>query len=108
MKRAVLVGAPYLALVLATSAAAAVVGCHPKEPKQAASVDPVTDDSSSPSGGSSSGGSSGGSRGGDNIIVPPPGGAATGPGGKPATAKGEATQVNSLSAMMENLRWGMS
>lgn len=105
MKRAVLVGA--LALVLATSAAV-VVGCHPKEPKQAASVDPVTEDPSTPGGSSGSGGSSS-KNGGDNIIVPPPGGApATGPGGKPTTAKGEATQVNSLTAMMDNLRWGMS
>jgi hypothetical protein len=103
MKRAVLVGS--FALLVASSGAAAVVACHPTEPKQA-SGDPITDDSagsessSSSSGGSSSGGSS---RSNDNINVPPPGGAA---GGK--QVKGEPTQVNSLTSMMENLRWGMS
>jgi hypothetical protein len=111
MKRAVLVGS--LSLVLATCAAAAVVACHPTEPKQASSVDPVTDDSagSSSSGGSSSGGSSSGSsRGGDNIIVPPPGGAGgSAPAGKAGKQdKGEPTSVNSLSSMMEGLKWGMS
>jgi hypothetical protein len=111
MKRAVLVGS--LSLVLATCAAAAVVACHPTEPKQASSVDPIADDSagsSSSSGGSSSGGSSGSSRGGDNIIVPPPGGAGgSAPAGKAGKQdKGEPTAVNSLSSMMDGLRWGMS
>jgi hypothetical protein len=108
MKRAVLVGS--LALVLATCGAAAVVACHPTEPKQASQVDPVSDDSSgsssssSGSGGSSSGGSSSGS---DNIIVPPPGGQGAPLKGGPA-AKGEAPQVNSLASMMDGLKWGTS
>jgi hypothetical protein len=114
MKRAVLVGS--FALLVVTTGAAAVVACHPTEPKQASGIDPVADDSasssssSSSSSGASSGGSSG-SRGGDNIIVPPPGGAgggASNAGGKGAQNKGEPTQVNSLSSMMDNLRWGMS
>ncbi len=102
------------ALLIASTGVAAVVACHPTEPKQASGGDPVADDSaSSESSGSSSGGSSsgsGGSRGGDNIIVPPPGGAGGGGGGAPAgkQAKGEPTQVNSLTAMMDGLRWGMS
>jgi hypothetical protein len=105
------------ALLIASSGAAAVVACHPTEPKQASGGDPIADDSassessSSSSGGSSSGSGSGsGSRGGDNIIVPPPGGAGGGGAGAGAgkQAKGEATQVNSLTSMMEGLRWGMS
>ncbi|MEA2752766.1 MAG: hypothetical protein QOI41_6909, partial [Myxococcales bacterium] len=100
------------ALLVATAGMAAVVACHPTEPKQASGIDPVTDDSasSSSSSGGSSSGSSSGSRGGDNIIVPPPGGggASNAAGGKNAQNKGEPTQVNSLSSMMDNLRWGMS
>lgn len=111
MKRAVLVGSLSSVLaVLATSVAVAVVACHPTEPKQASSVDPIAEEtagSSLSSGGSSSSGSS---RGGDNIIVPPPGGAGgsapAGKGGK--QDKGEPTAVNSLSSMMDGLRWGMS
>jgi hypothetical protein len=104
MKRGFLVGS--LALVVATCGAVAVVACHPTEPKQAAIVDPVTEDSSSPSGGSSSGGSGSSKGGGDNIIVPPAGGTPAGGGGK--QVKGEPTQVNSLTSMLEGLRWGMS
>jgi hypothetical protein len=105
MKRAVLVGS--FGLLVATLGAAAVVACHPTEPKQASGVDPVTDDSasgSSSSGGSSSGSSSGGSSksGGDPLAQP----AAAGPMGK--AGKGEATQVSSLASMMDGLRWGMS
>ncbi len=109
MKRAVLVGS--FGLVLATMGAAAVVACHPTEPKQASSVDPVGDDSassgSSSGGGSSAGGgSSGGSNkgGGDPLAQPNVGGG--GPAGK--AVKGEATPVSSLAAMMDGLRWGMS
>jgi len=112
MKRAVLVGS--FALLVASSFAAAVVACHPTEPKQA-SGDPNPDDSassesssSSSGGGSSSGSGSGGSRGGDNIIVPPPGGAGGGGGPAGKQVKGEPTQVNSLTSMMDGLRWGMS
>ncbi len=102
MKRAVLVGS--FGLVLATLGAAAVVACHPAEPKQASAIDPVGDDPAS-SGGSSSGGSSGGSNkgGGDPLAQPNVGG---GPAGKPV--KGEAPPVSSLATMMDGLRWGMS
>jgi hypothetical protein len=107
MKRAVLVGS--FGLLLATLGAAAVVACHPTEPKQASAVDPVDEAASSGSsssgggGGSSSGGSSsGGSNGGGSGNAPAPGG----PMGK--AGKGEPTQVSSLASMMENLRWGMS
>jgi hypothetical protein len=113
MKRAVLVGS--LSFLLAASAAAVVVACHPTEPKQASAADPVADENSE-SGGSSGGSSSssGGSSshssrgGGDNIMVPPPGGG-SGPDGKPGKQdKGEPTSVNSLTMMMDGLRWGMS
>ena len=95
MKRAVLLGSLAMAL-------AAVLACHPKEPKQATVADPVADDSagSSSSGGSSSGGSSGGSRPNDNLAPPP------GPAGK--ASKGEPTPVSSLASMMDGLKWGMS
>jgi hypothetical protein len=99
MKRAVLVGS--LVLLAFGSTAMVAVGCHPKEPKQASAEDPVGDD---PAEGSSSGGSSSGpSRGGDTMAPPPGGG---GPVGK--QVKGEATQVSSLAAHLEGLRWGMS
>jgi hypothetical protein len=109
MKRAVLVGS--FGLLVATLGAAAVVACHPTEPKQASAVDPVADDtasgSSSSSGGGSSGGgsSSGGSSkgGGDPLAQPSVGG---GPAGK--AGKGEPTPVSSLASMMDGLRWGMS
>ena len=105
MKRAVLVGS--FGLLLATVGAAAVVACHPTEPKQASAVDPVDEaassgSSSSGGGGSSSGGSSSGGGGGGHTAPAGSGG----PMGKPG--KGEATQVSSLASMMENLRWGMS
>src|SRR5438309_2214531 len=102
MKRAAWVGS--LALVLATGGAVAVVACHPTEPKQVSKDDPIPDDSSSPpsgGGGSSSGSSGGSSRGGDNIIVPPAGGGGGGGGKAGKQDKGEATQVNSLSSMMD-------
>jgi len=108
MKRAVLVGS--FGLLVATLGAAAVVACHPTEPKQASAVDPITDDSASSggssSGGSPSGGSSGGSNkgGGDPLAQPSVGGG--GPAGK--AGKGEPTQVSSLASLMDNLRWGMS
>ncbi len=112
MKRAVLVG--WFSLLVASGGAAAVVACHPTEPKQASGGDPVADDSaSSESSSSSPGGSSGGggSRGSDNILVPPPGGVGGGGGGGGPAGKqnkGEPTQVNSLTSMMDGLRWGMS
>jgi hypothetical protein len=98
MKRVQQVGS--LAAVVAFASLAAIAACHPKEPKQAAGVDPVTDDPNTPasSGGSSSGGSS------SNNNAPPPG--PTGPAGK--QEKGAATSVGSLASMMDNLRWGMS
>ena len=100
MKRAVLSGSFALAL-------AAVVACHPKEPKQASSVDPANpDEAASSSGGSSasSGGSSasGGGSHNDTLAPPPPGG----PAGK--AGKGEPTPVSSLASMMDGLKWGMS
>jgi hypothetical protein len=101
MKRAVLVGSLAIGLVTV------VLACHPKEPKQASAVDPAdpgeSGGASSSSGGSSSGSSTGGSKsgGGNDNMAPPP-------GAPPKTAKGEPTQVNSLSSMMENLRWGMN
>lgn len=98
MKRAVLVGS--LALFVAASSAAVVVGCHPKEPKQASSVDPEGDPEAS-SGSSSSGGSGGAGQG--NLMAPPQGGGVAG-----KQVKGEATQVASLAAQMDGLRWGMS
>ena len=99
MKRAVLLGSLAMAL-------AAVLACHPKEPKQASAADPAGDDtsaSSSSSGGSSSGGSSSGSssKPNDNNLAPPPG-----PAGK--ASKGDPTPVSSLASMMDGLRWGMS
>ncbi len=107
MKRAVLVGS--FGLLVASGLAVAVVACHPTEPKQASGVDPVGDDSASSessSGGSSSGGGSnkGSKGGGDPLAQPSMGGG--GPAGK--AVKGEATPVNSLATMLENLRWGMS
>ncbi len=103
MKRAVFVG--WLGLVVASGLATVVVACHPTEPKQASSVDPVGDDSASAGSSSSSGGSSSGgsSKGGDNLLTPPSGG---GPVGK--AGKGEPTPVASLASMMDGLRWGMS
>jgi hypothetical protein len=85
-------------------ALAAVIACHPKEPKQASAADPTSPDeaaSSSPSS-SSGGSSSSGSRGNDNLAPPPAGG----PAGK--ASKGEPTPVSSLASMMDGLRWGMS
>ena len=100
MKRAVLLGSLTMAL-------AAVLACHPKEPKQASAAEPVAAEeaSSSSSGGgsssSSSGGSASGGRNNDNLAPPP-----SGPAGK--ASKGEPTPVSSLSSMMDGLRWGMS
>jgi len=98
MKRAVLFGSIALAL-------AAVVACHPKEPKQASSVDPANPDEapSSSSSSSSSGGSSSGGSSRNDTMAPPP---ARGPAGK--AGKGEATPVSSLVSMMDGLKWGMS
>ena len=106
MKRAVLLGS--LAMALSVSLGAAVLACHPKEPKQATAADPVVGEegaSSSSSGGSSSssgGSSSSGSRRNDPLAPPPP----SGPAGK--ASKGEPTPVSSLSSMMDGMRWGMS
>jgi len=104
MKRVQQVGS--FAAVVAFASLAAIAACHPKEPKQAAGVDPVTDDPNTPA--SSSGSSSGGSS--SNNSTPPPG--LLSPPGPPGPAgkqeKGAATQVGSLASMMDNLRWGMS
>ena len=94
MKRAVLLGSLAMAL-------AAVLACHPKEPKQASAADPIGDDPSSSSSSSGGGPSSGGSKPNDN-LAPPPGG----PAGK--AVKGEPTPVSSLASMMDGMRWGMS
>jgi hypothetical protein len=98
MKRVVLLGSLAMAL-------AAVLACHPKEPKQAFAADPVTDDpaasSASSSGGASSGPSSSGSKHDDNLAPPP-----SEPAGK--ASKGEPTSVSSLASMMDGFRWGMS
>ncbi|MBX3188357.1 MAG: hypothetical protein KF819_15170 [Labilithrix sp.] len=85
-----------------------VVACHPKEPKQANIVDPVTDEAANAS--PSSGGASTPSNG-SEIIVPPPGGpsgpaAPAGKAGKGNAA--EPTIVSSLASFQEGLRWGMS
>src|SRR4051794_27197937 len=97
MKRAVLLGSLAMAL-------AAVLACHPKEPKQASIADPVTDDkeaASSSSSSSSSGGSSSSNGKRNDPLAPPPG-----PAGK--ASKGEPTPVTSLASMMDGLKWGMS
>jgi len=101
MKRAVLVGS--LALFVTSAVAAVAVGCHPAEPKQASSVDPVGDDPAGAASGSTGGSSGGSGRGGDNVMVPPPGGGAPG-----AQVKGDAPLVSSLAAQLEGLRWGMT
>jgi hypothetical protein len=77
------------------------IACHPEEPKQASSLDPVTEESSSTT--SSSGGSSTGR---DPTTGPLGSPNHTGPLGK--AGKGEATTVSSLSAMMDGMRWGTS
>ncbi len=100
MKRAVLVGS--LALVLA-------LGCHPSEPKQALVADPIDDDSTAAAASSSSpsSGSGASSHGRDDVLAPPS--TASGRPGKPGSAgKAEPTQVASLTARMEGMRWGMS
>jgi len=111
MKRTALFGS--VALALAT-----VVACHPKEPKQASSADPVGDEasgastgssSSSGSGSGSSSSSSGSSHGSTDIMVPPPGGG--GGGGSAKAGKGgkdEPTPVTSLASVSEGIRWGIS
>lgn len=91
------------------SCACLVGACHPKEPKQASAADPATDEAAGgATGGSSSGGSGGSSSSNDNIIVPPPGGGGANGGKGAPQVKGEPTAVNSLSSMMDNLKWGMS
>ena len=99
MKRSWLIGGVSFALFVLPPV---LVACHPKEPKQASGADDNVQDDSAGSSGSGGSQAGGGSRGDNNLMSPPPGG----PAGK--AAKGEATPVNSLSGMMDGLRWGMS
>ncbi len=106
-----------LSYAFAAFSLAAVIACHPTEPKQAAPVDPNldVDGQGDKSGGGSGGGGGGGGGSGsgksDNILVPPPAGGGGGPatGGKGGKANpNEATSVASLSSVTEGVRWGIS